>query len=272
MELGWFEALLFGLISGFTEVLPVSSLAHQTLFFKLAGGEAPILRIFARIGTLAAIFTVFLPMIARLRRERKLANLSKKRRRRQPDVVSMMELRLLRVAMISSLAVLLLYPVVHNLYERLWLLAILVAISGIVVYIPQFLPGANKQAQTMSSLDGMLMGIGSGLGVIPGFSRVGLATSVGMIRGTQRQYAADLAVLMAVPALVVMLILDAFTVTGVPFTALVVFNCATTMAAAFAAAWMGLSLLKFMAFRVGFSGFAYYSWGFALFALLIYLI
>jgi hypothetical protein len=52
----------------------------------------------------------------------------------------------------------------------------------------------------------------------------------------------------------------------------VVFNCAGALAAAFLAAWLGLTLLRFMAVRVGFSGFAYYSWGFALFTLLIYLI
>lgn len=272
MELGWFEALLFGLISGFTEVLPVSSLAHQTLFFKVAGAEVPILRLFARIGALAAIFTVYMPMILRLRRERRLFHLSQKRRRRQPDAVSLMELRLLRMAMTSSVAIFLLYPLVYELYQRLWILAILVGISGIVVYLPQFMLGANKRAETLSSLDGMLMGIGSGLGVIPGFSRVGLAASVAMVRGTQRQYAADLAVLTAIPALAIMLLLDLLSVTGVPFTAFVVFNCATALAASFVAAWMGLSLLKFMAVRIGFSGFAYYSWGFALFTLIIYLI
>lgn len=272
MELNLLEALLFGLISGFTEVLPVSSLAHQTLFFKLAGAQAPILRLFARIGVLAAIFTVYMPMLARLRRERKLAGIAKKRRRRQPDAVTMMELRLLRMAMGSSLAVFLLYPLVHDLYERLWIMGILVAVSGIVVYVPQFLPGANKRAETLSSLDGLLMGIGSGLGVIPGFSRVGFAASAAMLRGTQRQYAADLAVLICVPALLVMLVMDSLAVSGVPFTAFVVFNCAGALAAAFLAAWLGLTLLKFMAVRVGFSGFAYYSWGFALFTLLIYLI
>lgn len=273
LELSWFESLLFGLISGFTEVLPISSLAHQTLFLKLAGGnDQPLLRLFAHVGVILAVLTVYMPMLLRLRRERRLAAIPAKRRRRQPDPSAMMEIRLLRMAITASLVVLLSYPLVHELYQRLWLLAILVGINGIVMYIPQFLPGANKRAETMSALDGMVMGLSAGLGVVPGFSRVGFGLSAAMIRGTQRRYAADLAVLICVPTLFVMILIDGFAASAVTISTTLIIQGVTVMVAAFCAAWVGLRLLQFMAYRVGFSGFAYYSWGFALFALIIYLI
>lgn len=273
MELSWFESLLFGLISGFTEVLPISSVAHQALFLKLAGcGEVPLLRLFGRIGTVAAILSVYLPNLLRLQRERRLAAIPQKRRRRQPDPTAMMELRLLKMAVASSVVVLLAYPLVYGLYQRLWLLAILVGVCGIVLYIPQFLPGANKRAQTLSALDGMVMGLSAGLGVIPGFSRIGFGLSAAMIRGAERRYAADLAVLISVPTLLVMMVIDGFAAAAVTISGILVLHCVTVMIAAFCAGWIGLRLLKFMAYRGGFSGFAYYCWGFALFTLIIYLI
>ena len=273
MELSWFESLLYGLISGFTEVLPISSLAHQVMFLKLAGSDFdPLLRLCSNVGSIAALIVTFLPMIMRMRRERRIARYPQKKRRRQPDPATMMEIRLVRMICICSLTVFLAYPLVYNMYERLWLLAILVAVSGFVVYIPQYLPGANKRAQTLSGLDGLIIGISGGLGIVPGFSRVGLAASAAMLRGTQRQYAADLALFTAMPALLVMVIIDAIALPAAVITGLLVLNCITAAAAAFAAAWLGIALLRFAAVRAGFSGFAYYSWGFALFSLIIYLI
>ena len=273
MELSWFETLLFGLISGFTEVLPISSLAHQTLFLRLAGAENQVLlRMLARVGVIFAIMTTQMPLLLRLRRERRLAAIPKKRRRRNPDPVSMMEVRLLRMAVMASLVLLLAYPLVHQLYQRLWLLAILVAVNGIIAYVPQYLPGANKRAETLSALDGMIVGLSSGFGVVPGFSQMGLGLSAALIRGTQKRYAADLATLILIPTLLVLTVIDALALGSLVFTGLLLINGITVLVASYVAGWLGINLMRSLAFRVGFSGFAYYCWGFALFALIIYLI
>ena len=46
MELNWLECLIYGLLSGLTEFLPVSSLAHQTVILKVFGLENPCLFFF----------------------------------------------------------------------------------------------------------------------------------------------------------------------------------------------------------------------------------
>lgn len=275
MELSWFESLLYGIISGITEVLPVSSLAHQALFLKIVGSSFdPLLRLFSHIGSLAALMIGIMPMLMRMRRERRIASAPRNRRRRQPDAVTMMEIRLIRVAVIFTLVVFLAYPLVHNLYERLWLLAILMTVNGIVIYVPQFLPGANKHAQTMSNLDGTVIGICAGLGIVPGFSSVAFSSSAAMIRGTDRRYCAELALVLASVPVFVLMIVDFVSLTAifVSITGIAVINGLIAMVASFVSAWFGIQLLRFTAYRVGFSGFAYYCWGFALLALILYLI
>ncbi len=276
MELSWFECLIYGLISGFTEFLPVSALAHQAVFLNLIGEKDNYwLRLAAHLGSLVALIVIFMPTITRLRRENKIAKTPKSRRRRQPDFCAMMEIRLFKTAAISMILLFLGYSFVYNLYERLWLLALLLGINGILLYLPQYMPGANKSAESMSSLDGMLVGLAAGLGIVPGISRVGAGTSVALMRGADRRYAADLALLLCIPALAVMTVIDVVYGIGaaaVAVSAGMVFCCITVAVAAFAAAYLAVFLVRFLAVKADYSGFAYYCWGLALFSLIIYLI
>ena len=274
MEYTWLECLIYGLFSGFTELLPISSVAHQSLFSILVGApDHGWLRFSAHLGCFLALLISFAPILTRLRRERKIAKLPKSRRRRQPDFGALMELRLLRTAAVSMLLVFLGWGLVQQLHQRLWLLALLLGINGILLYIPQYLPGANKSAVSMSALDGVLIGLASGFGIVPGISRVGFGTSAAMLRGADRRYAGDLGLMLCIPAMAVMMVLDiAAGVGAVSFSGLLVFGCAAAAAASFAASCLAVYLVRFLAVKVGFSGFAYYCWGLALFTLIIYLI
>lgn len=275
MEFQWFEYLFYGLISGFAELLPVSAVAHQAIFSKLVGGQDhEWLRIGVHIGVLAAVLIAFAPTLSRYRREKRISKLPKSRRNRQPDFGTLMELRVLKTAAVSMLILLLAYGLVHDLYERLWLLAIFVSINGIVLFLPQHLPSANKNAESLSGLDAMLIGLTAGLGVIPGFSRFGCGMAVARIRGTDRRYAADLNLLLAVPAMVGLIVIDLLSgvTAGVTVTGLMIFGCIGGAAMAFLGAYLAIRLVRFMAYHAGFSAFAYYCWGFALFSIIIYLI
>ena len=275
MELQWFEYLLYGLISGFTELLPVSAVAHQAIFTKLVGGrDHDWIRLAVHIGVLTAILIAYAPTFSRYRREKRISKLPKGRRNRQPDFGTLMELRVLKTAAVFMLVLFLVYGLVHDLYERLWLLAIFVVINGIILFLPQHLPSANKSAESMSGLDAMLIGLTAGLGVIPGISRFGCGMAIARIRGADRHYAADLNLLLSLPAMVGLILIDlVFGVSAdMTVTGLVVFGSIGTAVMAFAGAYLAIRLVRFMAYHAGFSAFAYYCWGFALFSLIIYLI
>jgi len=274
MELSWFQCLVYGLISGFAEVLPVSAVAHQTVFLKLFGLEnSNILRFSACIGAVFAIIPAVTNTLLRLQRERKLASIPKNRRRRQPDFGTLMESRVFRAAAIYMLIVFLGWGFVHELYQRLWLLAIFLGINAFAVYFPQYLPGADKSAQSLSGLDTLLIGLAAGLGVIPGLSRVGLATSAALVRGGERKYCYELALLLslvALPVLAGIYLVGSFgTVT---FSFLLILSCALTAIGAFLGGSAGIIIGRYMAVKTGFAGFGYYCWGMALFTLIIYLI
>lgn len=275
MELSWLESLVYGLISGLAEFLPISAEAHRALFLKLVGaGEVPVLRLAVHLGALPALLIACGPILSRLRRERRIASVPKNRRKRQPDLKSLLDMRVLRTALIPLLLTFLAYPIVSDLHERLWLLAAFLGINGILLYAPQFLPGANKDSLSLSSLDGVLIGLGAGIGAIPGISRVGGALFAGLTRGAERRYALDLSLLLMIPALIVLLLFDGWWLiagTGSIFTAMLVLQFVTAAAASFGSACLAIFIMRFLSVKAGYSGFAYYSWGMALLALILYL-
>ena len=84
MELSWFESLIYGIISGLTEFLPISSEAHRAIFLRLIGAsDFVLLRLMVHLGALVALLVSCVPVISRLNRERKLVSVEKKRRRNE---------------------------------------------------------------------------------------------------------------------------------------------------------------------------------------------
>ena len=68
--MGWFEALVLGLVQGLTEFLPISSSAHLRIVAALAGWDDPGAAFTAvtQIGTELAVIIYFGPKIGRILR------------------------------------------------------------------------------------------------------------------------------------------------------------------------------------------------------------
>ena len=274
MELSWFESLIYGGVAGLSEFLPISAEAHRAIYLRLIGaGDYALLRFMSHLGVLVALLVVSMPMLSKLNREHQIASVAKKRRKREPDERSLTDIRFLRISGIALVIGFILYSSVHDLHERLWVLAGILIVNGILLYVPQFLPGANKDSRSLSSLDGMVIGLCGGLGVIPGLSRVGMITSVSLMRGADKRFALDNAILLSIPAVAILLIIDLFSVfiTTTGLTFLAVLSCITAGITAFFSALFSIYMMRFLAVRAGFSAFAYYSWGLSLFSSILYL-
>lgn len=276
MEWNWLSGLVYGLLGGLFEFLPVSPQVHQRLLLKLAGLDAPGygLSFAVHLGALAAVIVSCYTSISKLTREQRIASRPKRSRKRQPDFVSLMQLRLLKIAAVPVALSCLLAPWLSQYVDGLWLLAVLAVLSGIVVLLPQYMTRANKDARALSPLDATLVGLGGVLGALPGFSRVGVLTSVASMRGADRQFGLEFAYLLMIPALAALCIGDLGMIifAGTPQASVSFFAGVLACAAAFGAGFAGIRLMRFLAVKDGSEGLAYYNWGLAMFTFIIYLI
>ena len=101
-----------------------------------------------------------------------------------------------------------------------------------------------------------------------------MSTSYAVARGADRRHALNWALLVSVPALVIMTIMDFIAIfTAAPaITFITVVGYLLAIAASFIGSYYSITIMKFLAVKVGYSAFAYYSWGMALFSFVLYLI
>lgn len=276
MELNWFEGLIYGLISGITEFLPVSSRAHQALMLKLFGetGAGNLLTLLVRLAVLLALFTDCRNYLEQLRREQRLAAIPKRRRKRQPDQARLLELRLLKTAVVPLLMGFVAYLYLRHWSGDLLMVCIFLILNGVLLYLPQMVRNGNKDARSMTGFDSLLLGICGALSALPGISRMGAVSSAAVARGADKEHALNWALLLSIPALVCFVGLDVFNVltNGIgTFGVLPAVGCVLAVVGAYFGARFAIRTMRSFSRRVGFSGFSYYCWGAALFSFIMYL-
>lgn len=277
MDFGWLESILFGFVSGISDILPVSAQAHRLLLLKVLGAnrEPGLLRLMTHLGILAAVYWNCLPQITKILRAMSLARIPKRRRRRPLDTKSLMDFRLWRTMILPVILVYFFYGKISVLNNKLILMAMLLFVNGIILYIPQFLPGSNKDSRSLSRVEGLLMGLGGAASVLPGISGIGTTLSVGSVCGVDRSYGLNMALLMHMVVTVALIVFDVMALISVGlegFSFGVLLSSLLAVVAAFLGTTIGIRFMRSLALEKGFSSFAYYCWGVALFTFILNLI
>lgn len=269
------QSLFYGLISGLTEFLPISSQAHQTLLNTLFGADSEHLRnLLIHGGMLLAVVTCCGTYIQRLRRDGRSGSRRSRKKNHHSDRRTAYDLHLIKSATLPMVIGMLLSAFTGWMQNNLALVALFFVINGILIYIPEHLPQSNKDASQMSALDSFLISLG-GLGsIFPGISRVGVGYFCAIARGGDKEKSLNWILILSIPALFVMIIFDLIGIITSGFgivTFSSVFGCILSAIAAFGAACCGIFLMRFMTARSGVSAFGYYCWGAALLSLILYL-
>ncbi|WP_410670224.1 undecaprenyl-diphosphate phosphatase [Amycolatopsis sp. cmx-4-68] len=197
--MGWFEALVLGLVQGLTEFLPISSSAHLRIVAALAGWDDPGAAFTAvtQIGTELAVIIYFGPKIGKILRAW-FFSISKPEWRRDPDA------RLGWLIIVGSLPIvvlgLLLQDEIDSAFRDLRITATVLIVFGLILLVADRI---GKQERTLDDLTvphGLGFGFAQALALIPGVSRSGGTTSAGLLLGYTRAEAAEYSFLLALPA------------------------------------------------------------------------
>lgn len=274
MNMGWLESFFYGMISGISEFIPISSNAHQRIAMLLFGVEQrdPVRDFVVHIALVFALYYSFKPMLEQLQRERR-----QRHSRNQHGFVSRsrMDLRLIKSATLPMLvSLIVLTYIFSSLDKNLLAISGLFLLNGLILFIPGRMMQGNKNSGAMTQLDALLLGIASGLGALPGISGIGSMTALSVGRGADRQQALSWAMMLSIPALLLLSCFDFVRIfavgSAIPFWSSF-FTYLLSAIGAFLGGYGGIKLAKLLMARVGFSGFAYYAWGASLLSFLLYL-
>lgn len=194
------EAIILGLVQGLTEFLPISSSAHLRIVGEIlpsATDPGATFTAITQIGTELAVLLYFWKKIVRVV-SRWWQSLSGKVPRNDPDA------RMGWLIIIGSLPIAALgyifQSVIRETFRNLWLVAVVLIVFGLLLGLADRYGKRTRELNDLTYPHGVVFGFAQSLALIPGVSRSGATTTVGLALGYSRTAAAEYAFLLAVPA------------------------------------------------------------------------
>ena len=266
-----FQSLLYGIISGISQFLPVPSLANQAVLLNLFGLSHRDHLCDAIVHT-AILISLVIGAKGLLEQTRYDTRRRSTYSTRNSYITA--ERRFCKNASYCTVLILILFLLWTQLDINYILTAAFLLINGFVLFIPSRMYQGNKDARLMSAMDSILVGSANALSAVPGFSGVGCGVSVALMRGADRQRTVNWALILSVPTLVVLIGADIVLLianwSAITFGNLLGYLFAGVTA--YLGGYLGIVLLKLLAKRAVIHEFAFYSWGLALLMLILFLI
>ncbi len=274
MNLNWFESVLYGLFAGLTDILPVSGQAHRVLMLKFfgIGRHMELVDLLVHAAVALALYLECQKDLLRMRRARRLSRIPVKKRKRPLDLGSLMDQSMLRTMLIPAVLGMLLYQKVQGIRTNLLILSGVLFLNGVILYLPQFFPGSNRDSRTLSRVEGLLMGLGGAVSIVPGIAPMGAITAIGSVCGVDNTYGLKMALLLNLFLNLGLVAYDVMAVTeaGVgTINAVILLRYLLVTGLAYAGAALGIRLLRRLAQDRGYALFAFYCFGLALFTFIL---
>jgi undecaprenyl-diphosphatase len=190
--------VLWGLIQGLTEFLPVSSSGHLVLVPALFGFDEPGLgaSVMLHLGTLLAVVAYYRADLLRLFHLR-------------TDPEARRILMLLAVGTVPAAIVgLTLHGPIEVIFTEPWLAAVALMATGAILLFSLLVGRGMRGLAEGRWTDGVAIGLAQAFALLPGISRSGMTITAGMAQGFRRQEAARYAFLLSIPAIAGAALLD----------------------------------------------------------------
>lgn len=275
MTMNWLQSLIIGFVSGLAEILPVSPEAHRMVLCTLFGvSENGIFRLMIHIACLLSVYTYLRGDLNQLRRAARLMAVPPKRRKKPLSVADANTVRLMRSAIVMLLILRFLAIGLDFVRYKLNLLPAGLILTGALLLIPRLVRNGNMDSRNMPRINGLLMGLGAGLGGVPGCSATGCAMSLGQWQGVSSGYALKFACCLLLPGLGCHILADVVSIVSAGAVGLslsVLLSALAGAVASFFGCRAGLRIMQSLSISNGYSAFSYYCWGIAMLCFALFL-
>lgn len=196
-----FEAIVFGIIQGITEFLPVSSTAHIVITQLIFGYTFPGLafEIYLHLASVLAVMLYFW---------KDLWNVIQGffgfvfKRSSKDRVQFYFGLYILIATALTGILGKLLQDALGAGLKSPAMIAGSLTVTGFaLIFIDRFHTVGSKDERSMTFIDAIIVGLGQTLAVIPGISRSGSTLVVGLLTGLNRETAVRYSFLLAIPVI-----------------------------------------------------------------------
>lgn len=241
------HALLFGLVQGLTEFLPVSSSAHLAVVALLIQGDTSLaFSVLLHTATLLVVCTVYRRDVAVLLR----AGLRLPFRRTPQDAADRRMLNRLLLSLLPLLPAVLVRDAIEAAASKPWMLALALCGTAMLLCLADRCQNGTKTIAEMTVRDALVIGAAQLLAVVPGLSRSGLTLTAALLCGLRTDDAVRYSFLLSLPTVLAAAVLEGGDLLHTGPEPGIIAGCMVGFAAAAVSGFLSIRLLK-KAVRVG---------------------
>lgn len=198
-----FQAVVLGIVQGITEFLPISSTAHLLVFTKALGWADVGQKYFVdaiQFGSVIAVVLYFWSDIRQILSGGLAAARQKDWNREEWKLLVGIAVGTLPALIVGFLAKKLL-P--EDALENVTLIAIASIVMALLLGLAEKVGSRKRGFDSLQIQDGILVGLGQMLAIVPGVSRSGSTLTTALFLGLERQTAARFSFLLGIPTLTI---------------------------------------------------------------------
>ena len=202
------QSIIFGLVQGIAEFLPISSSGHLVIAQQIAGLQDPaaadmFFDMVLHAGTLVAVFFAFWGTIKELIIEffKTIGQIcTGKFSIKNANPMQ----RMIGCLIVSLIPLFIAFPfmdTLEHLYSSLFAVGIALLINSIILFLSDRVLTGKKTAANMNWKNALFVGVAQCIAITPGISRSGSTITAGLFSGLSRKYAAKYSFILSIPTI-----------------------------------------------------------------------
>ena len=199
--MSWFEAMLLGLLQGFTEYLPISSSGHLTIgsaLFGVAGEENMAFTVLVHVATVLSTLVILWKEVVWIFRDLAKFQMNNGTRYALNIIVSMIPIGIVGVFFKDK---------VEAIFgSGLMVVGCCLLFTAALLAFSYY--AKPRQKESISLKDAFIIGLGQAMAVLPGLSRSGTTIATGLLLGNKKENLAQFSFLMVIPPILGEALLD----------------------------------------------------------------
>lgn len=236
--MNWIEALLLGLVQGFTEYLPVSSSGHLAIgsaLFGIEGEENLTFTVMVHIATVLSTIVILWGEIIWI-----LKGLGKLQVNKELNYIINILISMIPIGIVGVLF----KDYVEDIFgSGLTIVGCMLLLTACLLAFSYYARPRIKE--TISKKDAFIIGLAQACAIMPGLSRSGSTIATGLLLGNKKEKLAQFSFLMVIPPILGEALLDVLkamkgdvVVESIPTLSLVVGFLAAFISGCIACKWM----------------------------------
>ena len=238
--MSFLEAVIFGIVQGITEFLPVSSTAHIVITELLLGYKFPGLafEVFLHLASVLAVSIYFRKDLQKV----VAGFFSYMINKREHDRVQYyFGWYILSATMVTGILGLLLKDYMGDSLKTPAVISSALIITGVLLIIIERIKIYGERTQKdMTFFDALIVGLGQSVAIIPGISRSGATLVAGLWRGLSRDTAVTYSFLLAIPVILGSSVLMLGEVSRDMWTEIGIIQLILSFVCSFIFSWIGI--------------------------------